>query len=156
MPRPAAVPAPVTPDWPITTSLRNFARLSGLGHNSTYGLLGAGEIDSVVSGGYRLILVSSYIAYLQRRLHGVERDPTETAAAITRYRISLGTARGARRAAVARAGKGKTRRMAVTAAAKAAETGPKQRSLFPQPRADLRKSSDSKKQVGRKETIAGL
>ena len=87
----------------VTAPFALFLRLSGLGHNAGYGLVETGEVITVVSGGYRLVVMASFYDYLERRRLGVELDPVERAARIAAYKKSLGTARGAKNAARARA-----------------------------------------------------
>jgi hypothetical protein len=91
----------------VTAPVSLFIRLSGLGHNASYTLFEAGEVDTVVAGGYRLVLMPSFHAYLERQRLGLDRDPVERATAVASYRRSLGISRGARNAARARAGKKK-------------------------------------------------
>lgn len=50
----------------ITVSIPVFEELSGLGHTKTYELIGR-EIESVLVGRRRLIVVASYLAFLERQ-----------------------------------------------------------------------------------------
>ena len=50
-----------------------FRRISGIGRSQQYELIAAGELDSVLNGRRRLILVASYRAYLDR-LRDQEND----------------------------------------------------------------------------------
>jgi hypothetical protein len=91
----------------VTCPLALFQRISGLGHNSVYRHLENGEYDSIIVGAYRLIMLSTFHAFLERKRLGLERDPIERAAAIASFRTSLETSRGAKAAARARGGRGR-------------------------------------------------
>ena len=47
-------------DPPITTSIGDFCRLTGISRSKTYELLAAGEIESIKIGRRRLIVIDSY------------------------------------------------------------------------------------------------
>jgi excisionase family DNA binding protein len=49
---------------PITCTIADACRLSGIGRTTLYGLMGAGAIRSVRSGRRRLVVVDSLRAYL--------------------------------------------------------------------------------------------
>jgi hypothetical protein len=51
---------------PITATIPEFRRLSGIGRSRIYELLDAGELDSVHIGARRLILIDSYRQLLAR------------------------------------------------------------------------------------------
>ena len=107
MPKISTTIATGTANYPLYTApVALFQRVTGLGHNSSYGLFETGEVITVVSGGYRLVLMPTWHEYLERQRLGLDLDPVERAARITAYKKSLGTARGARNAARARAAKG--------------------------------------------------
>jgi excisionase family DNA binding protein len=44
----------------ITATIPEFCRISGIGRSKTYELIASGEIESVVCGGRRLIVVDSW------------------------------------------------------------------------------------------------
>lgn len=50
---------------PITVTVNEFSRLSGLGRNSIYKLLNSGKIKGVMVLDRRLIIISSYLEYLE-------------------------------------------------------------------------------------------
>ncbi|MGH7055816.1 MAG: hypothetical protein ACREFK_03670 [Stellaceae bacterium] len=50
----------------ITMPVPEFCRVSGIGHSRLYDLINTGEIESVLIGRRRLIVVDSYRAYLTR------------------------------------------------------------------------------------------
>lgn len=50
----------------ITIPVPEFCRISGIGHSRVYDLVNAGEIESVLIGRRRLIIVQSYRDYLDR------------------------------------------------------------------------------------------
>jgi hypothetical protein len=58
--------------WPITATVLQFRRLSGLGHSTTYKMIGDGRLETVALGCRRLIVVSSYLRLLER----LRVDPT--------------------------------------------------------------------------------
>jgi excisionase family DNA binding protein len=45
---------------PITATIPQFCRLSGIGRSKTYELLASGEIESILVGSRRLIVVDSW------------------------------------------------------------------------------------------------
>ena len=53
---------------PITTTIGDFSRLTGLGRSTIYELLGERKLDSVKIGKRRLILLDSYRRLLERQL----------------------------------------------------------------------------------------
>jgi excisionase family DNA binding protein len=63
-----------TPE-PITTTIGDFCRLTGLGRSTIYELLGDGRLDSVKIGKRRLILLDSYRRLIERK----PGTPTPTA-----------------------------------------------------------------------------
>jgi len=50
---------------PITATITEFSRISGLGRTSIYELLNSGKIRGVLICGRRLIVVASYIEYIE-------------------------------------------------------------------------------------------
>jgi hypothetical protein len=52
---------------PITMSISAFSKAADLGRSSTYKLLDAGEIESVLVGRRRLIIMQSYADFLARQ-----------------------------------------------------------------------------------------
>jgi excisionase family DNA binding protein len=53
--------------FPITATIPEFRRLSGISRSRIYELLDAGEIESVHIGTRRLILVDSYLKLIERQ-----------------------------------------------------------------------------------------
>jgi hypothetical protein len=51
----------------ITASIGEFCILSGLGRTKIYELLGAGELDSILIGKRRLVIVESYRRLIERQ-----------------------------------------------------------------------------------------
>jgi hypothetical protein len=58
---------------PITTTIPEFRRLSGIGRSRIYELLEAGELESVHIGVRRLILVDSYRRLIERQRQAMQR-----------------------------------------------------------------------------------
>jgi hypothetical protein len=58
----------MTPEqsWPITATIAQFLRLSGLGNTKTYELIGDGTLITVAVGRRRLVVVESYLRLLER------------------------------------------------------------------------------------------
>jgi hypothetical protein len=52
---------------PITMSISAFSKAADLGRSSTYKLIDAGEIESVLVGRRRLIIMQSYADFLARQ-----------------------------------------------------------------------------------------
>jgi hypothetical protein len=52
---------------PITATIPEFRRLSGIGRSRIYELLDAGEIESVYIGSRRLILIDTYRRLIERQ-----------------------------------------------------------------------------------------
>ncbi len=52
---------------PITATVQQFAKLSGLGKTSIKKMIQSGQIQSIKSCGRRLIVVESYVALVQQR-----------------------------------------------------------------------------------------
>ncbi len=63
-------------DIPITATVREFERLTGISKRSTWRLLRSGKIDSVMICGRRLIVMDSYISLIdqQRKLRPPARN----------------------------------------------------------------------------------
>ena len=51
----------------ITASIGEFCILSGLGRTKIYELLGSGELDSILIGKRRLVIVESYRRLIERQ-----------------------------------------------------------------------------------------
>ena len=51
---------------PITATVNDFRRLSGLGRDKIYELIGTGDLQSVLIGGRRFIVIASYLALIER------------------------------------------------------------------------------------------
>jgi excisionase family DNA binding protein len=51
---------------PITATVAQFTRLSGIGRSIVYELIADGKLRSVKLGGIRLIIVESYLEYIRR------------------------------------------------------------------------------------------
>jgi hypothetical protein len=58
---------------PITATIPEFRRLSGIGRSKIYELLDAGELESIHLGARRLILVDSYRRLIERQRQGAQR-----------------------------------------------------------------------------------
>jgi hypothetical protein len=127
----------------MTAPVALFQRVTGLGHNAAYGLFAAGEVVTVVSGGYRLVLLLTWHDYLERQRLGLELDPAERVVRIAAYKKSLGIARGAKAAARARAGRG--RGMPDLPTPKPCKTASAPKSLFPQQQLQGRSGSSESK-----------
>jgi excisionase family DNA binding protein len=54
-------------EWPITATVEEFCRLSGIGRSTTYKLLDSNDLDSVKIGGRRLIIIESYLRLIEQR-----------------------------------------------------------------------------------------
>jgi hypothetical protein len=52
---------------PITASVAEFCRLSGIGRSSAYQMIANGSIDSVTIGRRRLVILDSYLRLIARR-----------------------------------------------------------------------------------------
>jgi hypothetical protein len=52
---------------PITATVSDFLRLSGMGRNQFYNLCAEGEIETVPIGRRRFVLMASYYDFLQRQ-----------------------------------------------------------------------------------------
>jgi hypothetical protein len=52
---------------PITTTIRRFTELSGIGRSKTYEMLDAGILESIHVGSRRLIVVDSYRRLIERQ-----------------------------------------------------------------------------------------
>jgi hypothetical protein len=52
---------------PITASVAEFCRLSGIGRSSAYQMIANGSIDSVTIGRRRLVILDSYRRLIARR-----------------------------------------------------------------------------------------
>jgi hypothetical protein len=61
-------------EWPISATVLQFRKLSGLGHSKTYELIGDGTLVTFAIGRRRLILIESYLEYLDRLLTGPPGD----------------------------------------------------------------------------------
>ena len=82
-----------------------FRRREGIGRNLLTHLFKTGELDSVVVGArLRHVILSSWVAYIDRRQRGMERDPDERAASIAAYAESVRLSSGGKGAAQARSG----------------------------------------------------
>jgi excisionase family DNA binding protein len=51
---------------PITATVAQFTKLSGIGRSIVYELIADGKLRSVKLGGIRLIIVESYLEYIRR------------------------------------------------------------------------------------------
>jgi excisionase family DNA binding protein len=51
---------------PITATIAEFCKLSGIGRSKTYELLAAGDLESIHVGVRRLIVVASYRRFVAR------------------------------------------------------------------------------------------
>jgi hypothetical protein len=58
---------------PITATISQFVRLSGISRSRIYELLDAREIESVYIGSRRLILIESFYQLLQRQRQAQQR-----------------------------------------------------------------------------------
>jgi hypothetical protein len=61
--------------YPITIPIgRQFQEFSGIGESKQRELDAEGEIQTVVAGGRRLVLVESFLAYLERQKADPNKD----------------------------------------------------------------------------------
>jgi predicted DNA-binding transcriptional regulator AlpA len=58
---------------PITVTIPEFKRISGISRSRIYELLDAGEIKSVHIGVRRLIIIQSYIDFIERQRSKVQK-----------------------------------------------------------------------------------
>lgn len=58
---------------PITATVNDFRKLSGLGRDKIYDLIHTGDLRSVMIGGRRLIVVASYHELIERMGAGFQR-----------------------------------------------------------------------------------
>jgi excisionase family DNA binding protein len=75
----------------ITTTIAGFMRVTGLGLTTTYRLLNAGDLQSIMVGRRRLIVLESWRAYVERHRGSpaeapLASPPRNTRAARTRRR----------------------------------------------------------------------
>jgi excisionase family DNA binding protein len=61
---------------PITASIPEFCRISGLGRSTVYEMLGDGSLDSITIGRRRLILIDSYRRLIEARRAASAQPPT--------------------------------------------------------------------------------
>jgi hypothetical protein len=52
----------------ITASVEEMMRISGLGKSSIYTLINSGEVETVMYGRHRLVVVESYRKWVAKRL----------------------------------------------------------------------------------------
>ena len=64
---------------------RQLFRREGLGDSKGYQLLRDGEVDSILLGARRYVILPSWAEYLERLRRGVVRDPGAKAEAARRY-----------------------------------------------------------------------
>jgi hypothetical protein len=67
----ASLTAP--PTIPITTTIPEFRRISGISRSRIYELLDAGELQSVHIGVRRLIIIKSYLDLIERQRCKVQK-----------------------------------------------------------------------------------
>src|SRR5215471_3088550 len=105
---------PIKSSFPVTFTVPfvDWLRILGIGHNRGYDLLRAGEVDSVMAGDRRLIILQSSEDYLDRLRRGVERDPKDKAAAVAAFKRSL---KGPGAAMAAQAREARRRKRALSA-----------------------------------------
>jgi hypothetical protein len=60
--------APVAPIEPLVVRPKNACVLLGIGHTRLFAMLKAGELESFMDGGSRLITVSSIRAHIAKKL----------------------------------------------------------------------------------------
>ena len=65
---------------PITATIPEFRRLSGIGRSRIYELLDAGQLESIHLGARRLIVVDSYRRLVARLQAVPKREPRRPAA----------------------------------------------------------------------------
>jgi hypothetical protein len=68
----------VTASHPITATIPEFRRLSGISRSRIYELLDAGEIESIHIGTRRLILMDSYKRLIERQRAAGSQPRTRT------------------------------------------------------------------------------
>jgi hypothetical protein len=59
----------------ITAPIREFCRMSGFGRSRVYELIDAGDLESVVIGKRRLIIIDSYRQLIERRKGQAQKLP---------------------------------------------------------------------------------
>jgi hypothetical protein len=66
--------APIAPPTiPITATIPEFRRISGISRSRIYELLEAGEIQSVHIGARRLVIIQSYLDLIERQRSKVQK-----------------------------------------------------------------------------------
>jgi predicted DNA-binding transcriptional regulator AlpA len=63
----------VRPEIPITATIPEFRRISGISRSRIYELLDAGELQSVHIGVRRLIIIQSYLDLIERQRSKVQK-----------------------------------------------------------------------------------
>jgi hypothetical protein len=63
----------VRPAIPITATIPEFRRISGISRSRIYELLDAGELQSVHIGVRRLIIIQSYLYFIERQRSKVQK-----------------------------------------------------------------------------------
>jgi hypothetical protein len=67
----------------ITTTIPEFCRISGIGRSKTYEMIATGDLESILCGGRRLILIDSWRRYVD----GAPRDLRARSAATQPARL---------------------------------------------------------------------
>jgi hypothetical protein len=136
----------------LQLAFRKWCELAGHGPSHGYDLLAAGEVDSIMRGGRRYIIVSSWLDYVERQRLGIERDPIEKRRAQEDYRRSAQGA-GGQAAARARAAIGKPP-ITELPSSNTSSVGPRSRNATPQGSRSVRSGrnkshSGARRQSGR-------
>ena len=78
----------------ITATIPEFCRISGIGRSKTYEMIGAGDIDSILVGGRRLIVLDSWRRLVASTPRGLGPRPATPTTPIrpARLRSAPGTA----------------------------------------------------------------
>lgn len=66
----------------------DFGRDNKVSGRKLYEIFADGQVDTIIIGARRYILLSSWAAYIHRLQQGIERDPIEREHAIAAYRAS--------------------------------------------------------------------
>jgi hypothetical protein len=80
----------------ITATIPQFSRISGIGRSKTYELIGSGEIESILCGSRRLIILESWKRFVASAPRDLSPQPVQPPAPPPTRRASPGGAAAAR------------------------------------------------------------
>jgi hypothetical protein len=69
----AVAPVAFGTSIPITAPISEFKRISGISRSRIYELLNSGELVSVYVGARRLIIIQSYLDFIERQIAGMRK-----------------------------------------------------------------------------------